>query len=82
MSDEELVEFHQQWLQHPVTQKLKGLMKQREQQYIDSIGKAASSDETDTRLRSFGNQLRTVQADIQLAFDTATFVKQVTNNKQ
>lgn len=82
MNDEDLIEFHQQWLQHPVTQKLRELLRKREQQYVESIGKAAASDDSDTRLRNLGNQLRTVQADIQLAFDTTTFINKVKENKQ
>ena len=81
MSPEELSEFHQQWLQHPVTAQLKTLMRGREKHCIESIGKASFTG-TDVELRNFGNQLRTIQAIIQLAFDTETFVNKVKEGKQ
>ena len=81
--EEELLLFHQQFLQSPIASSLKKLLEKHESNIVDFLASRAMdvSGTTDQQLRHYAVQLAETRKLSKTIFDSETFLNKTTNEK-
>ena len=79
MKPDEITEFHQAWLQHPVTRQLNKILENHEHNIVSSLAERSTQfgGISDQEFRILGVQLKTIQTIKKLINDTPTFASKV-----
>ena len=81
--EEELLLFHQQFLQSLIASSLKKLLEKHESNIVDFLATRAmdTSGTTDQQLRHYAVQLAETRKLVKTIFDSETFLNKTTNEK-